>query len=104
MPQPRGFGVSQTVLPVSHSRAVISTSVPPGARITRSPSISGHCPAYQGGTLVPYSATRSFAHFFSPVVASRQVTWQSGPIAITYLSVTVGMVRLTPWLRLTCRS
>jgi hypothetical protein len=50
--QPCGFGVCQTTLPEAKSTP-ISSAVPPGARIARSPSISGHCPAYHSGTVAP---------------------------------------------------
>ena len=43
-----GFGVSQTGLPVTLSRAT-SSADPPVAMITRSPSSSGHWPLYQAG-------------------------------------------------------
>ena len=62
--------------------------MPPGARMTAPLSISGHCPAYQGGTVAPYWRTRSSPQRSSPVAGSRQTTWHLGPIATTSLSVT----------------
>jgi len=101
---PPGLGVFQRIFPDSSSTAMISGSAP-GAMMAVSPSpqssMSGHCPAYHGGTVVPCSLTRSMAHFLSPVFASRHVTWHLGPSARRYLSVTAGTVRDIPWLRLT---
>ncbi len=101
MSQWAGLGVVHTTRPLSQSTAITSASRPPGARIARPPTISGHCPAYHCGTFVPYSVTRSMPHFFWPVIASAQITWHLGPIATTYLSLTAGTVRLKPWLGLT---
>src|SRR6516225_6086507 len=99
--QPRGFGVCQTGLPDSTSTASIRAALPAGARMTRLLSISGHCPAYHGGTSVPYWRTRSRPQRSSPLVASAHRTWHLGPNATTNWPATAGTVRDMPWLRFT---
>ncbi|MEE8523925.1 MAG: hypothetical protein V3T72_08340 [Thermoanaerobaculia bacterium] len=83
--------------PVALSSATTSAS-PPGAMSTRSSSISGHWPLYQGGILVPYSATRFLRHSSLPVAASRQWNVALGSREKTYLPSTAGTVRVMPWL------
>ncbi len=100
MPQAPAFGVRQRMRPLASSTAIISGS-PPGARITASPSISGHWPAYHGGTVAPNCLTRSNFQTSFPVRASRQVTWHIGPRLTTKRSLTAGTVRDMPWLRWT---
>src|ERR1041384_5003475 len=96
-----GFGVCHSTLPVSPSSANSSAFLPPGARITVSFSISGHCPAYQGGIVAPYCLTRSMPQRSSPVMGLRQATWHLGPIVTTNFSLTAGIVRDIPWFRFT---
>src|SRR5512145_3018141 len=93
--QLRGFGVFHKTLPVAKSTAIINALLP-GARMTLSPSMSGHCPAYHSGTVTPYSATRSLNQIWLPA-RSQHITWHLGPSVTTYLSVTAGTVRDIPW-------
>ena len=68
--QPSRFGVRQISSPVALSSATTSAEVPAGATSTRSFSISGFWPLYQGGILLPYSWTKFLRHSSLPVSAS----------------------------------
>jgi len=88
--QPCGFGVVQAIFGFPgefssawHSTAIMSTSLPAGARIALPMSMSGHWPAYHFGTVVPYSLTRSMPQRNSPLLASQHMTWHFGPRVTT---------------------
>ena len=71
---PASLGVHQHVFPVFTSMPTIRVSFPAGARMSSSPLISGHWPAYQKGTSEPYCFFMSFVHSRLPVVASHTIT------------------------------
>ena len=90
-----GLGVSQLTLPVARSTPIKSAR-PPGASTASPESSSGHCPAHQSGTLVPYSSTKFFPHKYAPLVTATHSTWHCGPIETTQASSTAGIVREIP--------
>ena len=85
-------------LPVALSRATTSADVPTGAISTRSFSISGHWPLYQGGIFEPYSWTRFLRQTSLPVAASRACRTALGSSEKTYFPSVAGTVRVMPWL------
>ena len=60
--------------------------------------MKGHWAEYQGGTVAPYSITRSISQRDFPVAASQQASWHFGPSVMTQSPATAGMVRDMPWL------